>query len=141
MTNVIRMFLRCAWVCTLVVTAMVGCSKDRDHHDHPNLTTGEELFEYHCADCHGDDGTGKLVNSTPANILTRKDRQGIVSYIKSESRQGRKMPVFATMPTAEANKIAAYLIELRGRYDNLPDNKRKNRQLLIDPEKSESPGD
>jgi mono/diheme cytochrome c family protein len=129
--------LRHAAVWVLIAAAAAGCSKDRDNHDHPNLTTGEELFNYHCAECHGDDGTGKLVDSTPANILTRKDLDGIVRYIRGDDWQGRKMPVFATMPVAEAKKIAAYLIELRDRYDNLPGNKRKSRMLMIDPEKEE----
>ena len=124
----------------LIAVAAAGCSKDRDNHDHPNLTTAEALFDYHCAECHGDDGTGKLVDGTPANILTRKDLEGIVQYIRGDVGQGRKMPVFATMPLAEAKKIAAYLIELRDRYDNLPENKRKSRMLMIDPEEKEGVG-
>jgi mono/diheme cytochrome c family protein len=140
MTNLTRIILRCASACVLAAAIVAGCSKDRDNHDHPDLTTGEELFNYHCAECHGDDGTGKLVKGTPANILTRKDMRGIVDYITGDTGQGRKMPVFATMSGTEAAKIAAYLIELRDRYDDLPENKRKNRHLLIDPEHKQSSG-
>lgn len=137
MRDTTRNSLRCALLGMVAVIVLVGCSKNRDNHDHPDLRTGEQLFDYHCAECHGDDGTGKLVDSTPANILTRRDVQGIVRYIRGDAWQGRQMPVFATMPVAEANKIAAYLIELRDRYDDLPANRRKNRQLLIDPRQLE----
>ena len=95
------------------------------------------MYKHHCAECHGEDGTGKLVDRTPANILTGKDLQGIEDYIISDTGRGRKMPVFATMPRSEAKKIAAYLLELKDRYDNLGENQRKNRQLLIDPEQAE----
>jgi len=130
-------FLYCALMCLLAIVGMAACTKNRDQHDHPNLTTGEELFNYHCAECHAKDGTGRLVEKTPANILTHKDAEGIVNYIITDTGMGRKMPVFATMPRGEAYKIAAYLIELKNRYNSLGENKRKNRALLIDPEKKE----
>lgn len=123
--------------CLMVALTLAGCSEDRDRHDHPNATTGEALFELHCAECHGDDGTGRLVDRTPANILTTKNLQGIVDYMVNDTGQGRKMPVFATMPGLEARKIAAYLMELQTRYDNLAENKKKSRELMIDPEQTE----
>ena len=132
-----RSLLLCAAVCAIVGTVVTGCTKNRDRHDHPKLTTGQQLFNYHCAECHGEDGTGKLVDKTPANILTRKDQEGIVNYIVTDAGLDRRMPVFAAMPRGEAYKIAAYLIELRNRYNSLGENKRKNRELLIDPEKRE----
>ena len=69
-----------------------GCS--RDHHDHPALKSGQQLFDHHCAECHGKDGTGKIVNATPANILTRKNRSDIASFIISGAVHDRNMPVF-----------------------------------------------
>ena len=137
MTHIPRTLLLYATVCAIAGMGLAGCSKNRDHHDHPSLTTGKELFDYHCAECHGEDGTGRLVDRTPANILTRKSAQEIVNYIVSDTGQGRKMPVFATMPREEAAKIAAYLIELKNKYDSQGENERKNRELLIDPEKPE----
>ena len=134
MINLARILLRLSVACVIVASVLVACSKDRDDHDHPNLTTGEELYNYHCAECHGEDGTGKLVDRTPANILTGKSTQEIVNYIVSDTGKDRKMPVFAAMPRSEAVKIAAYLIELKSRYDSLGENKRKNRELLIKPE-------
>ena len=121
----------------MLAAALLACSPDRDNHEHPNLKTGEALYKHHCAECHCEDGTGKLVDRTPANILTGKDLQGIEDYIISDTGWGRKMPVFTTMPRSEAKKIAAYLLVLKDRYDNLGENQRKNRQLLIDPEQAE----
>ena len=128
---------RCMLVGLIAGAAVMACSKGRDNHDHPNLTTGEELFNYHCAECHGDDGTGRLVKGTPANILTRKGYQEIINYIVGDAGRDRKMPVFADMPRVEAGKIAAYLLALRQKYDSQGENERKNRELLIDPEKRE----
>jgi len=135
MTYLPRNLLLYVAVCALAGMVLGSCAKNRDHHDHPDLTTGEQLFNYHCAECHGKDGTGRLVDRTPANILTRKGEQEIVNYIVSDTGQGRKMPVFATMPRSEAAKIAAYLIDLKNKYDSQGENERKNRDLLIDPEK------
>ena len=134
MQNLTRILSRYPMACLMAAVFMAACSDDRDRHDHPGLTTGEALFEFHCAACHGDDGTGKLVDRTPANILTTKNEQGIVDYIVNNTGRGRKMPVFATMPGTEARKIAAYLIALQIRYDNLAENKKKSRELMIDPE-------
>jgi len=136
-TKSIPIQFRCPVACALLAVAVLACSPDRDSHDHPNVKTGEELFNYHCAECHGADGTGKLVDRTPANILTGKDLGGIEDYIVSDTGRNRKMPVFASMPRPEAKKIATYLLELKDRYDNLAENQRKNRQLLIDPEQAQ----
>jgi mono/diheme cytochrome c family protein len=136
MITLTRTFLICV-ACVLTVTTMAGCAKNRDHHDHTDLTTGRQLFNFHCAECHGEDGTGRLVDKIPANILTTRDVEGIESYIVTDTGKGRKMPVFATMPRGEAHEIAEYLIELKNRYASLGENQRKNRELLIDPEKRE----
>ena len=116
-------------ICSLISLSLSGCS--RDHHDHPDLTTGEQLFNYHCAECHGEDGTGILFDVMPANILTQKSRQGIIDYITTKGNHERNMPVFKTMPAAEARKIATYLLKLKRLYET--ERRRKPRQLLIEP--------
>jgi len=133
MNKPLQIALRGSISFVMLAAVLTGCSKERDRHNHPGLTTGKALFDFHCAECHGHDGTGRLVDRTPANILTTKDLEGIEDYITNATGQGRKMPVFANMPRPEARQIAAYLLELRQRYDALPANKRKNRQLMIDP--------
>ena len=111
---------------------MTACS-NRDDHNHPELKTGEALFNHHCAECHGEDGTGKLADRTPANILTQKNHQGIIDYIVSDINPERKMPVFRNMPASEASLIASHLLTLRRVYEATADEKKKNKSLLIEP--------
>ena len=113
---------------SLIVVSASGCSQDR--HDHPDLTTGEQLFNYHCADCHGVKGTGNLFDGMPANILTIKSPQEIISYITTETGHEREMPVFQTMPADEAQAITAHLFTLKKSFDK---NGSQIKQLLIEP--------
>lgn len=117
----------------LAMAAVTACSTADDDHNHPGVTTGEALYNLHCARCHGEDGTGKLVDRTPANILTAKGRQGIIDYITTDTGHGRKMPVFATMSHAEAEEIVSHLLTLKRRYDELPENQKKSEGLMIKP--------
>jgi len=113
---------------SLVVVSASGCSQDQ--HDHPDLTTGEQLFNYHCADCHGVKGTGNLFDGMPANILTIKSPQEIVSYTTTETGHEREMPVFPTMPADEAQAITDHLFTLKNSFDK---NGSQIKQLLIEP--------
>jgi hypothetical protein len=112
----------------MVFMSVVGCS--RDQHDHPHLTTGEQLFNYHCAECHGVQGTGKLFDGMPANILTKKSPTQIINYITTETMHEREMPAFPTMPPDEAKAITDHLISLQKTYNT---NGSQIKQLLIDP--------
>ena len=116
-------------MCACLVVSLFGCS--RDHHDHPDLTTGAELFNYHCAECHGEKGTGKLFDQLPANILTKKTPQEIIVYITTDTNHDREMPVFKTMPAEEARLIVEHLLYLQFHYD--PKSDGNPRQLLIEP--------
>lgn len=113
----------------LVVGSVFGCS--RDHHDHPNLSTGEQLYNYHCAECHGEKGTGNLFEGIPANILTEKSEQGIIEYMTTGTGHERDMPVFATMPDEEARLIAEHLLTLKKTYEE--GKGPQLRELLIKP--------
>lgn len=117
----------------LSLIGMLTACSHRDDHDHPDLTTGEALFDHHCAECHGVDGTGLLADQTPANILTQRSRDGIVDYMTKPLNPKRKMPVFATMPIAEAALIAGHLLELKQSYEDIPISKKKPRGLMIAP--------
>lgn len=125
-----RLSLICAGV---VVISLVACSAERDNHLHPELTTGEAFFNHHCAECHGEDGTGRLVSQIPANILTRLGRTGVVNYMTTDINSQREMPVFRTMPYAEADAIAHYLFELQQHYEETPLNQKKPQELMIEP--------
>lgn len=119
-------------ICMVAFTTLIACS-NYDNHNHPKIKIGEALFNHHCANCHGKDGTGKLADQTPANILTKKSHQDIVKYVTTSINSNRKMPVFATMPYSEATKIANHLLSLRKIYDATPNNQKKLRTLLIEP--------
>lgn len=106
-----------------------GCSGEQ--HDHPDLTTGEQLYNHHCAECHREDGTGILFKSLPANILTQKSPKEIVTYITTDSNHNRLMPSFNTMPDGEAELITKHLLNLKIEYEK--DGKSKPRQLLVEP--------
>jgi len=124
------------WMVLAILIAFItltGCTKNRDDHDHPHLVTGEELFNHHCSECHGQDGTGKLAAQTPANILTYRGRAGIIDYIIQPINPNRAMPVFANMPRSEAALIADHLLELKNEYDKQPLNKKKSEDLMIRP--------
>jgi mono/diheme cytochrome c family protein len=112
----------------IVVVSLSGCSQDQ--HDHPNLITGEQLFNYHCAECHGVQGTGKLFDGIPANILTQKSHQEIINYITTETGHEKEMPVFTTMPIDEAKAITDHLLALKESFDK---NGSQIKQLLIEP--------
>ncbi|MDR4487678.1 MAG: cytochrome c [Nitrospirales bacterium] len=116
----------CLWV--LIVMSLSGCS--RDQHDHPDLTTGEQLFAFHCAECHGVQGSGKLFDGIPANILTKKTPDEIMTYLTTETSPDRKMPVFRTMPAEEAKVITDHLLTLQKAYDQ---HGSQIKQLLIEP--------
>jgi len=124
-----------SWLLMTVImtTVLLACSADYDDHDHPRLTTGTELYNHHCADCHGEDGTGKLVDRTPANILTKRSRDGIVSYIIADAHGRQDMPAFRTMPYSEAIAIADHLLVLQRLYAETAAEKKKLRALMIEP--------
>jgi mono/diheme cytochrome c family protein len=124
---------RIVWLSALIAALLTACTRQTDNHDHPHLVTGKELFDYHCSGCHGKDGTGMLADQTPANILTYRGRDGIIEYMTRPVNPQRKMPVFATMPPAEAARIASYLLQLKKAYDKKPFNEKKPEELMIQP--------
>ncbi len=108
----------------IVIIFITACSKDE--HDHPELQTGEDFFNAHCAGCHKPDGTGLFLKGIPANISTNKNISELILYIKQGGQSNHsKMPVFKTMPDAEASKIARHLLVLKNRYIDNKDNKNK----------------
>jgi hypothetical protein len=127
--NSLRLLRSLFGICACVILSAYGCSGER--HDHPNLMTGEQLYNHHCAECHREDGTGILFDSLPANILTEKNPQEIITYITRDSNHQRLMPAFNTMPSDEAELITKHLIKLKADYEK--GEKSKPRQLLIEP--------
>ncbi|MBL1260778.1 MAG: cytochrome c [Thiotrichaceae bacterium] len=116
----------------LLIGVLTACSRD-DNHEHPDLTSGKDFFNHHCESCHGVDGTGKLVSSTPANILTQRGHDAIVNYITMDVNPQREMSVFSAMPHTEAAAVARYLLALQKQYHALPLDKKKPQALMIEP--------
>ncbi|MFQ5329344.1 MAG: c-type cytochrome [Thermodesulfobacteriota bacterium] len=98
-------------VISLLLLLAGGCEKDV--HDHPKLTTGKQLFEHHCAPCHGKEGEGAFLEGIPANRDTQLDFRQIAHKIKAGGSTKSKMPVFKKMGDTEAAKIAQYLESLK----------------------------
>lgn len=89
---------------------LAGCSADE--HDHPQLKTGKQLYDYHCAGCHREDGSGLFLKGVPANRDTDLSAWQIMHKVKEGEEGDTRMPVFARMPEQEATRIALYLKEL-----------------------------
>lgn len=92
--------------CVLVVT---GCDRGGPH-DHPQLRTGEQLYNHHCAACHQRSGEGAFLQGIPAIQYTSLKIDEIVGHIRGHARiEDTQMPVFVDMSNYEAERIAVYL--------------------------------
>ena len=108
----------------ILLLLLVSCNKDQ--HNHPNLSTGKDLFNYHCASCHNKDGSGVFLKGMPASIVTNKNQTDIILHIKEgRPSEPSKMPVYSNMSDKEAQKIAQYLLILKNDFFNNPANKDK----------------
>jgi len=87
-----------------------GCSNDI--HDHPDLVTGEQLFDHHCSECHNKTGAGVFLLGVPANRDTTLSSSQVIHKIQHNEKNSSKMPAFPEMSTEEAKKITDYLKQL-----------------------------
>ena len=111
---------------TIMLLPLFLAACNNDQHNHPALKTGKDFFNYHCASCHNEDGSGMFLKGIPANIATSKNKIEIILHIKEGSHANHaQMPVYSNMPDQEARKIADYLLLLKKNYFNNPENKEK----------------
>ncbi len=97
---------------------LAACDAQVDVHRHPELKSGKDYFDYHCAGCHGYDGEGSFLEGIPANILTSMSFSEIVNLVRfGRSHENRSMPVFKSMSEKEAVAIVKYLKKLRKEFD------------------------
>jgi len=94
-------------MCFLFGLVLTACG--RDTHNHGKDITNKQLFEEHCADCHGAGATGSIMLGVPANKDTALLNFQIRKKIIEGSGADSKMPIFPNMPTAEASRIINYL--------------------------------
>lgn len=98
----------------LAILAFTACSSNNDLHDHPNLKTGKQLFDFHCASCHSKDGHGQFLKGIPSNRDTELSTQKIITFIRKNGDDNKRtMPVFSSMGSKEARKIAIHLLDLK----------------------------
>ena len=108
------------------LVSLTACNSKRDQHDHPELKTGKEFYNFHCASCHNEDGSGIFLKGIPANIATDKNKNEIILHItEGSSPKKSKMPIYRNMPDREVKKITEYLLLLKRTYLNNPENKDK----------------
>jgi len=81
----------------------------RDTHNHGKDITNKQLFEEHCASCHGEKATGSIMLGAPPNKDTALLNFQIRKKIIEGSGADSKMPKFPNMPIAEASRIISYL--------------------------------
>ena len=98
------------------VLILAGCDR-ADVHDHPQLKTGEQFYNHHCASCHKLSGDGAFLQGVPAVRYTSMKIREIVEHIRGHGRAGdARMPQFSDMSVHEAERIAVYIrTELRAR--------------------------
>ena len=94
-------------MCFLFGLVLTACG--RDTHNHGKDITNKQLFEEHCADCHGAGATGSIMLGAPSTKDTTLLNFQIRNKILEGSGTDSKMPIFTNMPTLEANRIIHYL--------------------------------
>lgn len=100
----------------LVVISVVmlsACNKSGGEHDHPELTTGKQLYDLHCAECHKEDAQGKVFYGFPNLVKLKLDVNEIREQVLGKEGPGRKMPLFTSMPDDEVMLIAEYLVQMK----------------------------
>ena len=110
------MVLRQALTAIVCLLILAGCDQV-DVHDHPQLKTGEQLYNHHCASCHRQSGDGAFLDHVPAVKYTPMKIREIVDHIRGHGRaDDTRMPRFSDMSVHEADRIAVYIrLELRAR--------------------------
>lgn len=91
-----------------IIGVLAGCEQVPD-----KSSSGEDLFNYHCAGCHQASGKGKYLQKIPANALTRLSKHEVVNLIRSGSQAKPHMPPVKNITYGEARKIADHLWVLR----------------------------
>jgi mono/diheme cytochrome c family protein len=64
-----------------LMVLLLGCEGNIDEHDHAASATGKDLYELHCAGCHGKSGKGNLMQGIPSNLFTDFSRAQVVELI------------------------------------------------------------
>jgi mono/diheme cytochrome c family protein len=93
----------------LITSVFLIVGRHKDKHAHPELTTGKQMFEFHCSSCHKQEGNGYFLNGYHAIHNTELFSWQISHKICAEESENRNMPSFKNMLISEANLIAKFL--------------------------------
>lgn len=94
-----------ALVVAFLSIVLMGCGKEKL----PKNANGEQLYNYYCADCHKESGTGNFLKGVPRNAQTEFSTFEVMKLIKHGNSAKAGMPVFEQLTRQQALLIAAYL--------------------------------
>lgn len=99
-------------IAIMALTGLTACLPSEEH-NHPQLTSRDALYEFHCGECHGKDGLGGTVDQATANLMRRISYNEMMEYVINDVNPERQMPVFDSMTRGEAQMIIDYVLVLR----------------------------
>jgi mono/diheme cytochrome c family protein len=74
---------------------------------------GRKLFQRHCAECHGADGTGRKKAATLALPLVQAQPDGVLHWKITNGNPDRGMPSFSRLPELQRWQLVLYLRTLK----------------------------
>lgn len=91
-----------------ISTFLIGCGEK----DPRRMKSGEELYNYYCAQCHKEMGLGAYFELFPQS---RRPIQAyeVVLMIKYGYSQGHSMPLYDQLNDKQADTVAEYSVMLR----------------------------
>ena len=91
-----------------MILALAGCSNKPD-----SSADGHALYDYHCADCHRQDGHGNFLEGIPSNRGTYLSPSEVKTLITQGLSSKPAMPPVQGLTDEQADKIVSYLWSLR----------------------------
>lgn len=92
-----------------MILALTGCSNKPD-----SSADRHALYDYHCADCHNENGHGHFLSGVPANNNTTMTPYEVKVLITKGHNSKPAMQPVEGISQQEADKIVTYLWTLRG---------------------------
>lgn len=95
------------YLCLLSIL-IAGCNEKNPL----DLTQGDELYRYYCAQCHIKNGIGAMYEHLPENRKKMASYE-IVLMIKHGYSMGHQMPIFDQLSDEQADTIAEYVVAIQ----------------------------
>ncbi len=96
-----------------IASLLTSQACDADEFNSPQLTTGKQLYEYHCSVCHQLDGHGNSESGYPPIIHTTLRSWQIRHKINGDETLDGKMPTFKDISKSKAKLISNYIKTLK----------------------------